>query len=63
MAATDKRRPKSTVDDNNTSVLFMGCFNGDVMLFKFLQSNTGLLRRKHVDKVTVFYWNVSYIFQ
>ncbi|XP_074042529.1 cilia- and flagella-associated protein 337 [Leptinotarsa decemlineata] len=43
-------------EEANASILFWGDRNGSVTLFKFLQPHMSLLRRKHSDKVTIFYW-------
>lgn len=44
---------------SRNSVVFMGCFNGDLIILQLLQPKVGVIRRKHLDAISVFYWNVS----
>jgi hypothetical protein len=40
----------------------MGDDSGIVFSFMFLQPRTALLRKKHNDKMNLFYWDVRPIF-
>ncbi|CAH1364816.1 unnamed protein product [Tenebrio molitor] len=48
---------KSSSAEKNESVLFMGDDSGIVFSFMFLQPRTALLRKKHNDKMNLFYWD------
>ncbi|KAJ8930203.1 hypothetical protein NQ314_017021 [Rhamnusium bicolor] len=43
-------------EESNESVLFMGDCCGEIICFKFLQPKQGFLRKKHNDKMSLFYW-------
>ncbi|XP_072391899.1 uncharacterized protein [Diabrotica undecimpunctata] len=44
-------------DTKPKCALFAGTSSGDVVVFKFIQPTNSLLRRKHMDRITLFYWD------
>lgn len=46
------------MNEKGGSTLFMGDDKGVVTSLIFLQSRTSLLRKKHNDKMNLFYWDV-----
>ncbi|CAG9838469.1 unnamed protein product [Diabrotica balteata] len=44
-------------DTKPKCALFAGTSSGDVVVFKFIQPTSSLLRRKHMDRITLFYWD------
>ncbi|KYB26741.1 WD repeat-containing protein on Y chromosome -like protein [Tribolium castaneum] len=47
----------SICDENGQSTLFMGDDKGTVFSFTFLQPKAALLRKKHNDRINLFYWD------
>ncbi|XP_044265494.1 WD repeat-containing protein on Y chromosome-like [Tribolium madens] len=47
----------SNCDEDGQSTLFMGDDKGMVFSFAFLQPKAALLRKKHNDKINLFYWD------
>lgn len=45
-------------ESTSTCIIYVGDETGLVTSFNFLQSKVGLLRRKHNDKLNVYYWIV-----
>ncbi|XP_057670568.1 WD repeat-containing protein on Y chromosome-like [Diorhabda carinulata] len=54
---TYKGLHQTKADEKSRSKLFAGTSKGHVIVFKFLQPETTILRRKHSDKLTIFYWD------
>ncbi|CAH1101489.1 unnamed protein product, partial [Psylliodes chrysocephalus] len=52
-----KKISQNKVRQGSQCILFGGTNAGDVILFKFLQPETSLLRRKHTEKINIIYWH------